>query len=245
MNHELGLPIPAESQAFRSVTRREMLQKTLTGLGATLAGSATAMAHPMYKYLSDPTRLEGMSAKVDGKDWSPGFLDDHQNASVVALAEGILPGSTLAQVNRMIDLLLTVDTEENRKKFAAALAAFDTASTKHFGHPVQLLKSSELNEMLAFCSRENSGRSTEDNDFAAFMKSLKAQVGSALDLGEHFENIKGWIVATYYASEIGMRELGWTEHVFFSSPAVCSHSESHAGPAQRASQQALRGNETE
>jgi Gluconate 2-dehydrogenase subunit 3 len=228
MNYEPELPIIVQSQdSLRGVTRREMLQKVLAGLGATLAGSATALAHPLHKYLSDPASLEVASAKVAGKSWSPEFLDRHQNATLVALAEGIVPGSKVAQVNRMIDLLLTIDTVENQQSFIAALAAFDAESTKHFNHPIQSLKSSELDALLSTCSTAKPSRSTEDNVSTAHNdKSLKPQPQGPPTLCDHFENLKGWIVTTYYSSEIGMRELGWTEHVFFRASAECSHSES-------------------
>jgi hypothetical protein len=46
-------------------------------------------------------------------------------------------------------------------------------------------------------------------------------------LRDHFENLKDWIVATYYSSEEGMRELGWTDEFYFESPSECSHPEGH------------------
>ena len=67
INHENELTIIVQSQAaLRGVTRREMLQKVLAGLGATLAGSATALAHPLHKYLSDPASFEAVSDKENG-----------------------------------------------------------------------------------------------------------------------------------------------------------------------------------
>ena len=61
-------------------------------------------------------------------DWTPEFLDTFQNESLNALAERMVPGSTNAKVNRFIDLLLTVDTQENQKKFVASLGAFEAES---------------------------------------------------------------------------------------------------------------------
>jgi len=224
MNREPRLPILAPSQvSLRGVTRREMLQKVLTGLGATLAGSATALAHPLHKYLSDPGSLEEASAKVAGESWSPEFLDSHQNATLIAIAEGILPGSTAAQVNRMIHLLLSIDTPENQRRFAAALGALDAESVKRFGHPIQASRPAELDALLSSCSTGKPGRAIQGN--ASDSDDQNAKVESAPTLRDHFENLKGWIVTTYYSSEIGMRELGWTEHVFFPAPGECSHSE--------------------
>lgn len=229
INHENELPIIVQSQAaLRGVTRREMLQKVLAGLGATLAGSATALAHPLHKYLSDPASFEAVSAMVAGKGWSPEFLNRHQNATLVVLAEGIVPGSAMAQVNRMIDLLLTVDTVENQQSFIAALASLDAESVKRFGRPIETAKSSELDALLSACSKATPGRTIADNPGSGG-KGPKGPDESQLTLRDHFENLKGWVVTTYYSSEIGMRELGWTEHVFFRASAECSHSESREG----------------
>jgi len=38
-----------------------------------------------------------------------------------------------------------------------------------------------------------------------------------------FENLKGWISGAYYSSEMGMRELGWTEDRVFGSFPGCEH----------------------
>jgi len=44
---------------------------------------------------------------------------------------------------------------------------------------------------------------------------------------DHFENLKGWIVGAYYSSEPGMRELGWTDNMFFPALPGCDHSDGH------------------
>jgi len=46
-------------------------------------------------------------------------------------------------------------------------------------------------------------------------------------LRDHFENMKGWVVGTYYTSEVGMRELGWTGDFYFDHVPGCQHSEEH------------------
>src|SRR5277367_6751647 len=66
-------------------------------------------------------------------------LDAHQNATVIAMSEGIIPqtdtpGAKGAKVNEFIDVILTdwaTDTE--RQRFLAGLASVDERSTKLYG----------------------------------------------------------------------------------------------------------------
>ena len=46
-------------------------------------------------------------------------------------------------------------------------------------------------------------------------------------LYSHFENLKGWISGAYYSSEVGMRELGWTNDYAFAAFPGCAHPEGH------------------
>ncbi|MGH9326598.1 MAG: gluconate 2-dehydrogenase subunit 3 family protein, partial [Terriglobia bacterium] len=103
--------------------------------------------------------VSGSEAKVASKAseaWHPVFLDDHQNATLIVLGERIAPGSSKAQVNRFIDLLLSVlpadapqgfRTGDNHPQFTVevraparqrlldALGAFDREARKRFSAP--------------------------------------------------------------------------------------------------------------
>ena len=213
----------------RAVTRREMLQRVLASVGAALAAPVGASAHPVLKHLVDPSSLEGANAGVERAGWSPKFLDSHQNETLIAVAEATVPGAAAAQVNRVIDLLLTVETRENRQMFTAALAALDGESTKRFNRTVSRLGPAQLDELLSTCSTEESKHPAEHDDSAAAWKTNQNLPASGpANLRDHFENLKGWIVATYYSSEQGMRELGWTDEFYYESPAECSHPDGHS-----------------
>src|SRR5579864_6451094 len=140
----------------RRRTRREILQ-ILAGIGTVLAAPCVAQVHPMYRHLMNPESLQGASAKVTTSDWAPALLDSHQNEILIALTEGIVPGSSKAQVNRIIDVLLTVETAENRQKLAAALAALDADSNKRFSQPITRLTPPQMSVLLEACSTANPG----------------------------------------------------------------------------------------
>lgn len=210
----------------RRLTRREILQRSLAGLASVLA-APIAKAHPVYRHLADPTHLQAADEKIAAQDWKPEFLNSTQSEALIAIAERILPGSTKAQVNRVIDVLLTVETDENRQKFTASLAALDAESMKRFHRAVSRLEVAQLDDLLSACSAEPPAHSAENGDSAAPAKLNQKNSAHPPTLRDHFDNLKGWIVATYYSSEQGMRELGWTDEFYFESPAECSHPETH------------------
>lgn len=221
------LPILSKAHASEGrLTRREVFQRILAGLGTVLAGPHVARAHPMFGHLMDATNLEGAGERVADPDWSPQVLDARQNETLIALAEGIMPGSSKAQVNRVIDLLLTVDNGETCQKFAAALAALEAESDKRFSQPIVRVTQSHMTELLTACSTATSAQSKDDNSDNSAAQAARTSPATPT-IRDHFENLKGWIVATYYSSEQGMTELGWTDELYFENPTECSHSKEH------------------
>ena len=196
----------------------------LAGVGVSIVGPVIGRAHPMCRHLADSRRFDDASAKAMASDWSPHFLAPPQNETLTVLSEAISPGSTKAQVNRVIDLLLTVETKNTQGMFNAALAALDAEAMNHFGNAIVRLNAAQLNELLSKCAAQESEHLAEHDDSAAAWKTnQKVEVQGPPNLRDHFENLKGWIVATYYSSEEGMRELGWTEDYYFQEPEACNH----------------------
>lgn len=197
------------------LTRREMVRRLLAGMGAGAAWPLVADSHPIHEILRNDAVLEE-AEKLGAADWKPLFLSERQNESVIAIAESIVPGSTRAQVNRFTDLLLSVDTSKHKKEFLEALAAFEAESQRRFGKGFPALDDPQKNMLLT--------------DAAATPAEQISPGGGEKEnagLHGHFENLKGWISGAYYSSEIGMRELGWTEDRVFASFPGCEHPEGH------------------
>jgi len=150
-------------------------------------------------------------------DWKPVFLNQFENRRLVALAERIVPGSEKAQVNRFIDLLLSVDDEKHKKDFVEALAAFEAESGRRFGKRLTALDGAQVDEILTDAAAQ-----------PAKMDSSGGDGRESSGLREHFENLKGWISGAYYSSEAGMRELGWNGDYVFASFPGCEHPEGHS-----------------
>ncbi len=215
--------------ARQGLNRREMVQRLLAGAGAGFAFPAVATSHPIHKHLASLSTLDQADAKSSAADWAPEFLDPHQNETLTVLAERIVPGSTKAQVNRFIDLLLTVDTQENQKKFLASLGAFEAEGINRFGKPFKDLTEDQQNQILTVASTEKPGHpeGSSDSSGLAVPSKESSETETRVTIRDHFENIKGWVSGAYYSSEVGMRELGWTGDVYFDSFPGCEHPEGH------------------
>jgi hypothetical protein len=196
------------------LTRREMVLRILAGAGA--AWPLVAASHPIYEHLVSGEVFDE-AEKLGAADWKPIFLSGQQNETLTTLAEAIVPGSRKAQVNRFVDLLLSVDTEKHKKSFTDALAMFEAAAQKRFGKSFPALSAGQQNELLT-----DAAVRPEKKDSSGGVQKENA------GLHEQFENLKGWISGAYYSSEAGMRELGWTGDYAFDRFPGCEHSEGHS-----------------
>ena len=198
------------------LTRREMVRRLLAGAGAGATWPLVASSHPIHDLLRNDALLDE-AEKLGAADWKPLFLTGKQNETLTAVAESIVPGSSKAQANRFIDLLLSVDTDKHQKKFVEALAAFEEEAQKRFAKSFPALNEDQKSQLLT----DASTAPAKDNSEGAVVPENHTK------FREHFENLKGWISGAYYSSEIGMRELGWAEDRVFASFPGCEHPEEH------------------
>ena len=227
-SQKLNVISPDRPLSPRGMGRREAVQRLLAGAGGSLVVPGLAAGHPMQKHLADAAIVQAADAKASVADWAPEFLDAQQNETLIALAERIIPGSSQAQVNRFIDLLLTVDTQENQKKFLASMGAFEGEARNRFGHPFQALAEDQQNKILDVASTEKPGNPNADENYSWFaIPTNGPKELIRITLRDHFDNLKGWISGAYYSSEVGMRELGWTGQVMFESFPGCEHPDGH------------------
>jgi Gluconate 2-dehydrogenase subunit 3 len=215
MNKKQVPAVPGNSSNPETgINRREMVRRLMMAGGAGFALPGIAEGHPIARHLAHQGAVAKAASTAVKTDGPPAFLDQHQSKTLEVLGERIIPGSAKAQVNRFIDLLLSVDTQDVQKKFIASLSAFDAESLKRFPHPYKDLTVSQQNEILTSASTAKHGEATEGQPHQVTLR-------------DHFENLKGWVSGAYYSSEIGMKELGWTDQVFFTSFPGCQDPGQH------------------
>ncbi len=156
----------------------------------------------------------GPDAGPPDPDWKPLFFDEHQDRTVVALSDLIIPstdtpGAEDALANRYIDLVLNEDSEDRKKRFIEGLAWIDGRSLERHGKPfVELTNEEQIGLLTPLADPENH----EPAD--------KTGV-------EFFSEIKDYTIFAYYSSKIGMEQelqyAGGDYHTEF--PGACTHPE--------------------
>ncbi len=215
-----------KSSPGTGLNRRQVAQLLLTGAAAGIALPALAATHPIHKHLASAATMKAAEARAATAAWKPEFFSAHQNETFSALAERIIPGSGRAQVNRFVDLLLSVDAHETQQRFANSLAAFDAESLQRCERPFKALSEGEQNELLTIASTQKPTRPERRRPTEAY-QARTASEPPPLTLRDQFEHLKGWVRGAYYSSEAGMRELGWTGEVDYPSFPGCQHPEGH------------------
>ena len=186
------------------ISRREAMQKLVAGIaaGAVLPAIASARPVALYRRLTeDGSAVSSGEAGLGAADWHPIFLNAKQDELLVAVAETMVPGSTRAQVNQFIDLLLSVDSAESQKGFLLSLGAVDKVAVGQFQKSFTELNAGEREKAITSLSQEHK---------------------------EAFANLKEWIVGAYYSSEQGMKELGWDGNFAFEKYPTCEAVEGHS-----------------
>ena len=210
-----------QARVGSGLDRRELLRRLVAGAGA--AGAAAALpASAMAAVASAPAAAQAAEssmalgaaeppdAALAAPGWKPAFFDDHQDATVLAVADllipgGAAPGARAAQVDRFIDLLLSTGapgtgeetsgadfadlllrkgTGEAQKRYVAALNWLDGYCLARSSKPFTALDRTEQQALLDFVTHSTSSPDLGD--------------GPGL-----FALIKSSIVTAYYSSETG------------------------------------------
>jgi hypothetical protein len=205
------------------LTRRAWVQRMLAGVGAGIAAPTIGGARPI---IANPTAGSTAAQSEAATPWKPAFFDDHQNQTVVVLAEKIVPGSTSVQANRFLDLALDAETQEVQQKFVSSLSAIEGETLRRFAKSFIDASGSQQDEVLTAASTGESLRPVQTEGEASENGSAgRSQVPS---LRDYFDYLKDWISMAYYSSEVGMKELGWTGENYFDSFPGCQHSADHS-----------------
>lgn len=194
---------PADRQAsgegplrhFR-VGRRALLT-SLAGAGtaAFVLPASAAHVHHAASSATTPANAGAASAASSGLQ----FLDQHAFDTLALLSEQIVPGSRAAQVPEFLDRLLAVESIETQKRVTAVLGAFEREAREAQGKPWKALSGSQATQLLGKISAWPESHPTR----------------------QAFDDLKWAVAETYYSTEPGMKELGFTGAVAFVAPHAC------------------------
>lgn len=159
------------------MNRRDLFRKAAAAAALPLAGSGQE---------SKP------AASAADAAWKPSVLDDHQNRTVIALTDLIIPatdtpGARAANVNRYVDLFLRDGDSQQRDRFLTGLGWLDGYALRKHGHPFLTCGAEPQIAMLTELD------SSDDADLATGR--------------QFFRMAKGMTSRIYYSTEIGFKEL--------------------------------------
>lgn len=180
-------------RSFR-MGRRAMLQTLATGVGvAAFVTPAVAAGHVHSAAASaaKPAEAAGESSLL--------FLDQHAFDTLALLSEQIVPGSRAAQVPEVLDRLLSVESLETQKRFTSVLGIFERQARDAQGKPWKSLSAEQANALLTKISALPASDATRQG----------------------FDDLKQAVAETYYSTEPGMKEMGWTGAIAFPPPVAC------------------------
>jgi gluconate 2-dehydrogenase gamma chain len=178
------------------VHRRELFRRTLWGAAGMAAGATPdALAREF------PAGYDA-SQELARSDWKPAFLDEHQNETLTALSDLIIPktdtpGAKEALVNRFIDQVLAAESPQVQREFLDSLAYVDGESMARYRSAFRYLARESQEELLGYLA------------FPHALGTWGSDASGEFPGHAHFGRLKDWISRAFYSSEVGMRELGY------------------------------------
>lgn len=180
------------------VGRRAVLTSLATGVGAAVFASQASAASGHAHHAAASVAKPQAAAASEGAH-SLLFLDQHAFDTLAVLSEQIVPGSRAAQVPEFLDRLLAVESTDTQKRVMQVIGAFEREAREAHGKPWKSLTAEQATALLT----KVSGLPEE------------------APMRQAFEGVKAAVAETYYSSEPGMKELGWTGNWAFTPPAAC------------------------
>lgn len=195
--------------------RRDALKSLVMGVGGLttlpILGQGKAVAAPA---LAMPMPDAGPQPEAN---WKPQFFDAHQDETLVALTELIIPatdtpGAKAALVNRYVDLRYNEETPENQAEILQALAWFDGQSLSLHNKPFISLSDEQQKALLEPLAKPAKPNAADEPGVKAFVL------------------IKSLTIFGYYTSQIGLdQELKYEgDRLNPSFPGACTHPEHQA-----------------
>lgn len=193
--------------------RRGVLKTLVMGAGGLTTLPILGQAQPAPT-ASMATATDADTAAQAAANWKPQFFDAHQNETLIALTDLIIPatdtpGAKAALVNRYADLRYNEETRENQQAIIQALAWFDGRSLALHNKPFVSLTQAQQTALLKPLADPSKARPEDEAGVKAF------------------DFIKELTIFGYYTSKIGLdEELRYQGDTYNTSfPGACTHPE--------------------
>jgi hypothetical protein len=156
---------------------------------------------------------------------TPRLLDEPQRRLLTSLAEALVPGSAAAGVVDLIERVATVQTSAAKRRLFDALGHFDREARRT--HGVRWLDLDEptrlglLQSVATAPARPKAPAWTRGQPVSA----ASAAAPAPATFRDHFEYLRMLVATTYFATEAGAKERGWTGRTAWKELPGCTHPE--------------------
>ena len=193
------------------LNRREALRT----LAVSAVGAATSpiWIETLIALAREHAHTQAAGGAMTAPQWTARLLTPHQNETVVALTELIIPqtdtpGAKAVNVNRFIDWVLSEAPAAERDKFISGLSWLDERSRAHYEKDF-VSASAEQQSVLLTPLADEAHHAAEDATGVTF-----------------FQAIKSMTISGYYSTQIGLQqELGDDGVMVYPVFKGCDHPE--------------------
>ena len=194
------------------IGRRDVLQSLATGLAAAVATPGAAALEPATQ---DSGGQQGQF---------PRLLDDHRLLILTRLADQLVPGSGAAGVAELLDRVMAVEPMEDQRRFLSALGAFEREARDRHARGWLEIDESQQQEILRAASTLPPARPMPPPWTKGQPLALEPSgPPPPANLRDHFDRLRDLVAHAYYATEPGMKELGFTGRMAWPSLPGCTH----------------------
>lgn len=180
------------------VKRRSVLR----GLATGFAGAVVAPASGSAATAEGSAPRPGGQLRAASDAGLPRLLSEHELPTLVSLCELLVPGSVDADVPDLVDRTTAVAAPEDQKAFMAAIRGFEgEARSAHAARWVDLGREAQMSILH------------------------RAANGDRPALQEHLVYLRDTVARAYFATQPGMRKLGWTRRPAWRELPACDHSD--------------------
>ena len=201
---------PTEPSA--RIGRRDVLQSLATGLAGAVATPGAAA-------------LERAPQDAGGQEEQfPRLLDDHRRAMLARLAEQLVPGSGAAGVAELLDRVMAVEPIEDQTRFLSALGAFERESRdRHVKGWLEIDEGKQQEILRAASTLAPAQPMPRVWTKGQLMELDRPGPPPPANLRDHFDRLRDVVARAYYATESGMKELGFTGRMAWPGLPGCTH----------------------
>jgi hypothetical protein len=153
----------------------------------------------------------------------PRLLDDHRRAMLARLTEQLVPGSGAAGVADLLDRVMAVEPIEDQTRFLSALGAFEREARDRHARGFLEIDESQQQEILRAASTLEPALSEPPAWTKGQPVENEPEGPPPANLRDHFDRLRDRVARAYYATEPGMKELGFTGRMAWPGLPGCTH----------------------